>query len=106
MTPHEGRGALAARDTDAAFRNGLKYTVPGMALATLVGVILNLILPRESKGLAVDSPDFRGEMAEEAAGYRVTVTRAARERSRARQRRPRAARNARSGAASVARVIR
>jgi xanthine/uracil permease len=45
----------------------LKYTVPGMALATLVGGILNLILPRESKGLAVDSPDFSGEMAEEAA---------------------------------------
>ncbi|MDO8879748.1 MAG: solute carrier family 23 protein [Coriobacteriia bacterium] len=44
-----------------------EYVVPGMALATLVGVILNLILPRESKGLALDSPDFRGEMAEEAA---------------------------------------
>ena len=29
-----------------------KYTIPGMALATLVGIILNLILPTESKGLA------------------------------------------------------
>lgn len=43
------------------------YTVPGMALATVVGVILNLILPRESKGLAIDSPDFSGGLQEEAA---------------------------------------
>ncbi len=43
------------------------YTVPGMALATVVGVILNLILPAESKGLAVDSPDFGGELQAEAA---------------------------------------
>lgn len=43
------------------------YTVPGMALATLVGVVLNLILPGESKGLAVDSPDFGGELQAEAA---------------------------------------
>lgn len=43
------------------------YTVPGMALATVVGVILNLILPSESKGLAVDSPDFGGELQAEAA---------------------------------------
>ena len=43
-----------------------EYTVPGMALATVVGVILNLVLPPESKGLAVDSPDFSGELAEEA----------------------------------------
>jgi uracil permease len=42
------------------------YTVPGMALATIVGVILNLVLPPESKGLAVDSPDFSAELAEEA----------------------------------------
>lgn len=39
-----------------------KYTVPGMALATLLGVILNLVLPRESEGLAVDSPDFVGDL--------------------------------------------
>jgi len=39
-----------------------KYTVPGMALATAIGVILNLILPKESEGLAVDSPDFTGEL--------------------------------------------
>jgi uracil permease len=43
------------------------YTVPGMALAAVVGVILNLILPAESKGLAVDSPDFGGELQAEAA---------------------------------------
>ena len=43
------------------------YTVPGMALATVVGVILNLILPAESKGLAVDSPDFNADLQEEAA---------------------------------------
>ncbi|MDZ4181110.1 MAG: solute carrier family 23 protein [Coriobacteriia bacterium] len=43
------------------------YTVPGMALATLVGVILNLILPAESKGLAIDSPDFDGGIQAEAA---------------------------------------
>jgi uracil permease len=44
------------------------YVLPGMASATLLGVILNLILPRESKGLAVDSPDFSGELQVEAAG--------------------------------------
>jgi xanthine/uracil permease len=44
-----------------------EYTVPGMALATVAGVILNLILPAESKGLAVDSPDFGGELQAEAA---------------------------------------
>ena len=38
------------------------YTIPGMALATLVGVILNLILPKESEGLAVDAPDFVGDI--------------------------------------------
>jgi xanthine/uracil permease len=38
-----------------------------MALATVVGVILNLILPPESKGLAVDSPDFNADLQEEAA---------------------------------------
>lgn len=43
------------------------YTVPGMALAAVVGVILNLILPAESKGLAVESPDFDGELQAEAA---------------------------------------
>ncbi len=45
-----------------------EYTVPGMALATVVGVVLNLILPPESKGLAVDSPDFVGDLQAEAAG--------------------------------------
>jgi len=44
------------------------YTVPGMALATLLGVILNLILPSESKGLAETAgADFGGDLAEEAA---------------------------------------
>lgn len=44
-----------------------EYTVPGMALATIVGVILNLVLPAESKGLALDSPDFDAELQAEAA---------------------------------------
>ncbi len=43
------------------------YTIPGMALATLIGVILNLILPRESEGLAVDAPDFVGDLQAESA---------------------------------------
>jgi len=42
------------------------YTIPGMALATLVGVVLNLILPKESEGLALDAPDFTGELQTEA----------------------------------------
>jgi len=44
-----------------------KYTIPGMALATVLGIILNLILPKESQGLAIESPDFTGELQEEAA---------------------------------------
>ncbi len=44
-----------------------KYTIPGMALAAFIGIILNLILPKESEGLAVDSPDFVGELQAEAA---------------------------------------
>jgi len=43
------------------------YVLPGMATATFVGILLNLILPKESKGLAIDSPDFAGELQEEAA---------------------------------------
>jgi uracil permease len=43
------------------------YVLPGMATATFFGIILNLILPKESKGLAVDSPDFSAEWQEEAA---------------------------------------
>ncbi|MHB8739866.1 MAG: solute carrier family 23 protein, partial [Coriobacteriia bacterium] len=42
------------------------YVLPGMATATFLGIILNLILPAESKGLALDSPDFSGELQEEA----------------------------------------
>jgi xanthine/uracil permease len=38
-----------------------------MALATLIGVILNLILPKESEGLALDSPAFVAEVQAEAA---------------------------------------
>ncbi|HEY5548109.1 MAG TPA: solute carrier family 23 protein [Coriobacteriia bacterium] len=45
-----------------------KYAVPGMALATLIGVILNLILPKESEGLALDAPDFTAGIQEESAG--------------------------------------
>jgi uracil-xanthine permease len=44
------------------------YTIPGMTLATIVGVILNLILPRESEGLAIESPSFYAEGQAEAAG--------------------------------------
>jgi uracil-xanthine permease len=39
-----------------------KYTIPGMALAALIGVVLNLILPKESEGM-VDSPSFDAEEA-------------------------------------------
>jgi uracil permease len=44
-----------------------KYSVPGMALATFIGIILNLILPKESEGIATDAPDFTGTLQEEAA---------------------------------------
>jgi uracil-xanthine permease len=44
-----------------------KYSIPGMALATFIGIILNVILPKESEGLAVDSPDFTGGLQEESA---------------------------------------
>jgi uracil permease len=43
------------------------YTIPGMALATVVGIGLNLILPRESEGLALDAPAFVAEAQAEAA---------------------------------------
>lgn len=45
-----------------------KYTIPGMALATFLGIVLNLILPAESEGIAIDSPDFSGGLQAEAAG--------------------------------------
>jgi len=44
-----------------------EYVLPGMATATFLGILLNLVLPKESKGLAVDSPDFSAEWQEEAA---------------------------------------
>jgi uracil permease len=43
-----------------------QYTIPGMTLAALLGVVLNLVLPKESEGLAIDSPDFTGESQAEA----------------------------------------
>ena len=43
------------------------YTIPGMTLATVLGIILNLILPPESEGLAIDSPTFDAELQAEAA---------------------------------------
>jgi len=43
------------------------YTIPGMALATVLGIVLNLILPHDSEGLAIDAPDFSGELQAEAA---------------------------------------
>ena len=50
-----------------------KYTVPGMALAALVGVVLNLILPKESEGLMIDSPDFDAEVQAEAANVESNI---------------------------------
>jgi uracil permease len=44
-----------------------KYSIPGMALATFIGILLNLVLPKESEGLAVDSPDFVGDLQAESA---------------------------------------
>jgi len=43
------------------------YTIPGMALATVLGIVLNLILPQESEGLAIDSPAFVAGVQAEAA---------------------------------------
>jgi xanthine/uracil permease len=43
------------------------YTIPGMALATVIGIVLNVILPKESEGLAVDSPNFVGDIQEDPA---------------------------------------
>ncbi len=48
-----------------------KYTIPGMALATFIGILLNVILPKESEGLAVDAPDFTGEFQAEAAAEKA-----------------------------------
>lgn len=44
-----------------------KYSIPGMALAAFIGIILNLVLPRESEGLAIDAPNFIAESQAEAA---------------------------------------
>ncbi len=45
-----------------------KYTIPGMALATVVGIVLNVLLPPESKTLAAEgTADFVNEPAVEAA---------------------------------------
>jgi uracil permease len=43
------------------------YQIPALALATLSGILLNLVLPKASKGLAVDAPSFNAEPAAEAA---------------------------------------
>ena len=50
------------------------YSIPGMALAAFVGIILNLILPKESEGLAVDAPDFVGELQAEAGSRPVAAS--------------------------------
>ncbi|MDO8949940.1 MAG: solute carrier family 23 protein [Actinomycetota bacterium] len=43
------------------------YAIPGMALATVIGIVLNLILPAQSKGLAETAgADFGGDLAKEA----------------------------------------
>ena len=44
-----------------------KYSIPGMALATFIGIILNLILPKESEGLAEDGPSFTADLQGESA---------------------------------------
>jgi len=44
-----------------------KYSIPGMALAAFIGIILNLVLPKESEGLAIDAPAFVAEFQAEAA---------------------------------------
>jgi uracil permease len=44
-----------------------RYTIPGMALAAFIGIILNLILPQESEGLAIDAPAFDAEPQADAA---------------------------------------
>jgi len=43
------------------------YTIPGMTLSAVLGVVLNLILPRESEGLAIESPDFDADLQAEIA---------------------------------------
>ena len=44
-----------------------KYSIPGMALAAFIGIFLNLVLPKESEGLAIDAPAFVAEFQAEAA---------------------------------------
>ena len=44
-----------------------KYRIPGMALAAFIGIMLNLVLPKESEGLAIDAPAFVAEFQAEAA---------------------------------------
>jgi uracil permease len=48
------------------------YSIPGMALAAFVGIILNLVLPKESEGLAIDAPDFDADLQAEAAKEATT----------------------------------
>ena len=43
------------------------YAIPGMALATVIGIVLNLVLPKESEGLAIESPAFDASVQAEAA---------------------------------------
>lgn len=44
-----------------------RHTVPGVALAAFLGVVLNFVLPKESEGRAIDSPDFDADLRAEAA---------------------------------------
>jgi uracil-xanthine permease len=51
------------------------YTIPGMALATVLGIVLNLILPPESKTLAVEGAgEFGGEQEAPAAAREGDLT--------------------------------
>jgi len=43
------------------------YSIPGMALAAVLGIVLNLVLPKESEGVVLDAPDFEADLQSEAA---------------------------------------
>lgn len=59
---------IGMESTGTTIPIGADYVLPGMAAATLAGILLNLILPRESKTLAAEAAaDFGGEAALEAA---------------------------------------
>lgn len=50
----------------AALRISETFTIEGMALAAIIGVILNIVLPGKSKGDVEESPSFEEELKKEA----------------------------------------